>query len=94
MFAAGESDSRLCDRRIHQRLRGNQRAKAVVFGLEAGLIVGVVSAVSNACMPLVEWTAENMPAKRMGVVGVGLIVVGFVLQSVQYWVTVLDLRIG
>ena len=39
-------------------------------------------------------TAEHMPAKRMGVIGVGLIVIGFLLQSVQYWVMVLDVKVG
>jgi len=69
---------------------GNQHARALGFGLEAGLVIGAVTAIANALMPLVEWTAEHMPAKRMGVIGVGLIVTGFLLQSIQYWVTLLD----
>ncbi|MGA2962488.1 MAG: hypothetical protein ABSD96_12505 [Candidatus Korobacteraceae bacterium] len=71
-------------------LVGNQHARALTFGLEAGLVVGVVTAIANALMPLIEWTAEHMPAKRMGVIGVGLILIGFLLQSVQYWVTLLS----
>jgi hypothetical protein len=71
-------------------LVGNQAGRALAVGIEAGLLIGVVTIVVGACMPLVEWTAEHMPAKRMGVIGVGLIVIGFLLQSVQYWVTVLD----
>ena len=35
--------------------------------------------------------ADNTPAKRMGVFGVGLILIGFALQSVQYWAALLDL---
>ena len=34
-----------------------------------------------------------MPAKRMGIYGVGLILVGFALQSVQYWLTLLDVSV-
>jgi hypothetical protein len=30
----------------------------------------------------------------MGVFGVGLILTGFALQSVQYWVALLDVSIG
>ena len=30
------------------------------------------------------------PQSRMGVFGVGLILIGFTLQSVQYWTTLLD----
>jgi hypothetical protein len=34
-----------------------------------------------------------MPEKRMGVVGVGLILIGFALQSVQYWVTLFGVSV-
>jgi hypothetical protein len=71
-------------------LVADQRARALLFGLETGLVVGVVTAIVNTCMPLVEWTADHMPAKRMGVIGIGLILIGFLLQSVQYWVALLD----
>lgn len=73
-------------------LVGNQPG-ALTLGLKAGLLIGVVTIVVGACMPLVEWTAEHMPAKRMGVIGVGLIVIGFALQSVQYWVTLTDVSV-
>ena len=71
-------------------LVGNEGSKALGFGLEAGLLMGLVTAVVSACMPIIEWTAEHMPAKRMGVIGVGLIVAGFILQSVQYCVTLVE----
>ena len=74
-------------------LVAHQRAKAVMLGLEVGLLVGAVTAAVNACMPLIEWTADHMPAKRMGVLGVGLILIGFSLQSVQYWVALLNLGV-
>ena len=45
-------------------------------------------------MPFVEWMADHVPEKRMGVFGVGLILIGFALQSVQYWVALLDVNIG
>jgi hypothetical protein len=72
---------------------GHQRARALAFGLEAGSVIGVVTAISGACTPFVEWTADHVPAQRMGVVGVGLILIGFGLQSVQYWLTLLDVSI-
>lgn len=70
-------------------LIGRQHAPAWKFGLAAALIVGVVTAFMNYCMPMIEWTADRMPERRMGVVGVGLILIGFALQSVQYFVTLL-----
>ena len=72
---------------------GHQRARALALGLEVGLLIGVVTAIVNACMPLVEWAADHVPAKTMGVVGVGLILIGFALQSVQYWLTLLDVSV-
>jgi len=75
-------------------LLSHQRARALTFGLEAGLAIGLVTAISTACTPFIEWMADHVPAKRMGVVGVGLILIGFALQSVQYWLTLLDVSIG
>lgn len=74
-------------------LAGRQRAKALTLGLEAGLLVGVVTAIVNACMPFIEWTADHMPARRMGVIGVVFLLIGFALESIPYWVTLLDVNI-
>jgi hypothetical protein len=71
----------------------HQYARALSLGLETGLLIGVVTAIVNACTPFVEWTADRVPARRMGVVGVGLILIGFAMQSIQYWVTLLDVNI-
>ena len=70
-------------------LVANERANAVSTGLRAGLAIGVVTALAGSCTPCVEWIADHMPQKRMGVLGIGLILAGFGLQSVQYWVTLL-----
>ncbi|SPE38299.1 conserved membrane hypothetical protein [Candidatus Sulfopaludibacter sp. SbA6] len=67
-------------------LTAHQRANALSVGVKAGLAIGVVTAIAGACTPFVEWTADHVPEKRMGVFGVGLILIGFALQSVQYWV--------
>ena len=72
---------------------GHQRSKALAFGLESGLLIGAVTVIVTACAPFVEWTADHIPARRMGVVGIGLILIGFTLQSVQYWVTLLDVSV-
>lgn len=60
-------------------------ASALSVGLRAGLTIGAVTVISGPCTPLIEWAADHVPEKRMGVIGVGLIIVGFSLQSVQYW---------
>jgi hypothetical protein len=74
-------------------LLAHQRANALSVGVKAGLGIGVVTAIANTCTPFVEWGADHVPEKRMGVIGVGLILIGFTLQSVQYWVALLDVTI-
>jgi len=74
-------------------LVARNREHAVAVGLKAGLVVGLVTVISGAFMPLVEWTADRVPEKRMGVFGVALILAGFTLQSVQYWVSLLDVSV-
>jgi hypothetical protein len=63
---------------------------ALEVGLKAGLAIGVVTALAGSFTPFVEWTADHVPEKRMGVFGVGLILIGFALQSTQYWAVLLD----
>ena len=66
---------------------------AISVGVRTGLAVGVVTTLLSTFNPCIEWIADRMPAKRMGVYGVGLILVGFALQSVQYWLTLLDVSV-
>lgn len=42
---------------------------------------------------LVEWWADTLPAQRLGLLGAILLLVGFALQSLQYWVTLLNVEI-
>jgi hypothetical protein len=74
-------------------LVGHQQSHALVFGLEIGLMIGAVTAVVSFCVPMIEWAADHMPERLMGVIGVCLILIGFALQSVQYWITLLGLNV-
>jgi len=69
------------------------RANAVSVGLEIGLIIGIVTLASSAFIPVIEWGADRVPEKRMGAFGILLILIGFSLQSVQYWVALLDIGV-
>jgi hypothetical protein len=60
-------------------------AGALSIGVKFGLVIGGVTAIVGGCMSFIEWSADHVPARRMGVLGVGFIITGFALQSVQYW---------
>jgi hypothetical protein len=56
-------------------------------------MIGAVSALVNFLSPYIEWWAENLPERRLGAFGVVLILIGLTLQSVQYWVALLDVPV-
>ena len=72
-------------------LVAQQREHAIAVGLKVGLVIGVVTVIFGACTPFIEQIADTVPERRMGVFGVALILMGFTLQSVQYWVTLFDM---
>ena len=61
------------------------------FALRVGLVTGVVTAVGTTVNPYIEYYADNLPERRLGVFGIWLLLFGFALQSFQYWVTILDI---
>jgi hypothetical protein len=63
----------------------------VLLGFKIGLTVGLVSAIISIFSPLVEWWTDHLPVRRLGLFGTILLLLGFFLQSLQYWVTLLDL---
>ena len=66
---------------------------AIALGLRTGATLGIVTVVATSCVPFVEWTADHVPEKTMGVFGVALILAGFALQSFQYWVALLNVAV-
>jgi len=74
-------------------LVAHERADALSVGLKIGLVIGIFTAVLGPFTPFIEWVADHVPEKRMGVFGIGLILIGFAMQSVQYWVALLDVGV-
>jgi hypothetical protein len=74
-------------------LIAQQREHAIAIGLKTGLALGLVTLFIISCTPFIEWGADHVPERRMGVFGVGLILIGFGLQSVQYWLALLDVSV-
>jgi hypothetical protein len=63
------------------------------FALRVGIVTGVVTAVGASLTPFIEYYADRLPERRLGAFGILLILCGFSLQSVQYWLALLDVRI-
>jgi hypothetical protein len=70
-----------------------QSTNALSLGVKVGLMIGLVTVIVGACTSFIEWGADHVPERRMGVFGISLILVGFALQSVQYWVALLDVSV-
>ena len=63
------------------------------FAIRVGLVTGLVTGVGGAFFPFIEYYADNLPERRLGVVGVGLMLCGFALQSLQYWLALFDVHL-
>lgn len=61
----------------------------LVRGIEIAVVAGSLSTLFGAISPSVEWWADNLPARRLGAYGAGLVVIGSVLQALQYLVPLL-----
>jgi hypothetical protein len=63
------------------------------LALRVGLVTGIVTGAGTMVNPYIEYYADNLPERRLGVFGIGLVLCGFALQSVQYWVVILDIPV-
>lgn len=63
------------------------------FAIRVGLVTGIATAVGVTFNPYVEYYADNLPERRLGAFGIGLILCGFALQSFQYWLALFDVRL-
>jgi hypothetical protein len=64
------------------------------FAIRVGLVIGIVTGVGATLNPYIEYYADNLPERRMGVFGIGLILCGFALQSLQYWLALFDVHLS
>lgn len=63
------------------------------FAIRVGLVTGIVTAVGVTFNPYIEYYADNLPERRLGAFGIGLILCGFALQSLQYWLALFDVHL-
>ena len=64
------------------------------FAIRVGLVIGIVTALGATVNPYIEYYADNLPERRLGAFGIGLILCGFALQSFQYWLALFDVRLS
>lgn len=64
-----------------------------LFAIRIGLVTGIITGVGVTINPYIEYYADNLPERRLGIFGIGLILCGFALQSVQYWLALFDVPV-
>ena len=64
------------------------------FAIRVGFVTGIVTGIGVTFNPFIEYYADNLPERRLGVFGIGLILCGFALQSLQYWLALFDVRLS
>jgi hypothetical protein len=72
----------------------HQRQSIWPFAIRVGLVTGLVTAAAITLNPFTEYYADNLPEKRLGAFGIALILCGFGLQSLQYWVAFFDIPLS
>jgi hypothetical protein len=63
------------------------------FAIRVGLVTGIVTGLGITVNPFIEYYADNLPERRLGVFGIGLILCGFAMQSFQYWIALFDVPV-
>jgi hypothetical protein len=63
------------------------------FAIRVGLVTGLITGVGATVYPYIEYYADNLPERRLGALGIGLMLCGFALQSLQYWLALFDVRL-
>ena len=63
------------------------------FAIRVGVVTGLATAVGTIVNPYIEYYADNLAERRLGVFGIALMLCGFSLQSFQYWLALFDVRL-
>lgn len=64
------------------------------FAIRVGLVTGIVTGVGQTFNPYIEYYADHLPERWLGGFGIGLILCGFTLQSLQYLLALFDVPLS
>jgi hypothetical protein len=67
---------------------------AWLFALRIGLVTGIATGAGITLNPYIEYYADKLPERRLGAFGIALILCGFTLQSLQYWLALFDVHLS
>jgi hypothetical protein len=65
---------------------------AWTFAMRVGLVTGLVTGVGATVYPFIKYYADNLPERRLGALGIGLMLCGFAMQSLQYWLALFNVQ--
>jgi len=65
-----------------------------LFAVRLAVVSWLAGFAVGSSAPAVESWADRVPARRLGIVGAVLILTGLLTQSIQYWVVIVNLRVG
>jgi hypothetical protein len=68
----------------------HQESHALVYGVEVGLVTGLASGLLLSIAPAIEAWVDELPNYRLGAYGAILVVIGSLLQTVQYLFPLVD----
>jgi hypothetical protein len=65
-----------------------------LFAVRLAVVSWLAGFAVASAAPAVESWADRVPARHLGIVGAVLILTGLLTQSIQYWVVIVNLRVG
>lgn len=69
------------------------KPEALKLGIRYGLVVGIVGLVLGTLSGFIEWHTDHLSERRLGLLGICLIICGILLQSIQYWIALCDVPV-
>ena len=58
----------------------------LIVGLKVRIDAGIVGTIVSIPSPYIEWWIDRLPARRLGTIGTILLLIGLIIQSLQYWI--------